>query len=69
SALHLEACRAARPDPRDLADWLITQALGDANDLFDVDPLDYTDVLGPRGTALLRDEALRAWRANRTGWA
>ncbi|MEU3398158.1 SWIM zinc finger family protein [Streptomyces filamentosus] len=66
---HHEACRAARPDPEELAHWLVTHALDEAADLTDFDPLDYGDVLGERGTAALRRYAAEAWQANRTGWA
>ncbi|UUY50373.1 SWIM zinc finger family protein [Streptomyces yangpuensis] len=66
---HHEACRAAGPDPEELAHWLVTHALDDAADLTDIDPLDYEDLLGERGMAALRRHAVEAWQANRTGWA
>ncbi|OIJ96058.1 hypothetical protein BIV25_18770 [Streptomyces sp. MUSC 14] len=67
---HLEACRAARPDPEELARWLAGHALGDLDDgLSDIDPLDYEDVLGEAGMAVLRTTAVEAWRDNRRGWA
>lgn len=67
---HLDACRAARPDPGELARWLVGHALGDVDDgLTDLDPLDYEDVLGAEGMAVLRETAVEAWRRNRTGWA
>ncbi|MFF6776051.1 SWIM zinc finger domain-containing protein [Streptomyces sp. NPDC012637] len=66
---HHEACRAARPDPEELAQWLVAHALDEAADLTDVDPLDYEDLLGERGMAALRRYAVDAWQANRTGWA
>ncbi|MEU7021607.1 DUF6880 family protein [Streptomyces sp. NPDC046203] len=66
---HHEACRAARPDPEELAHWLAAHAVADASDLTDLDPLDYTDLLGDRGMAALRRYAVEAWQANRTGWA
>ncbi|GGR85066.1 MULTISPECIES: SWIM zinc finger family protein [Streptomyces] len=66
---HHEACREARPDPEELAHWLVTHALDEAADLTDIDPLDYEDLLGERGTAALRRRAAEAWQANRTGWA
>ncbi|OKH96498.1 SWIM zinc finger family protein [Streptomyces uncialis] len=66
---HHDACRAARPDPDELAHWLVTHALDDAADLTDIDPLDYEDLLGERGMAALRRYATEAWKANRTGWA
>ncbi|MFD9334238.1 SWIM zinc finger domain-containing protein [Streptomyces sp. NPDC060028] len=66
---HHDACRAAHPDPEDLAHWLVTHALDDAADLTDIDPLDYEDLLGERGMIALRQFAVEAWKANRTGWA
>ncbi|MFF4790755.1 SWIM zinc finger domain-containing protein [Streptomyces sp. NPDC001276] len=67
---HLDACGAARPDPEELARWLVGHALGDIDDgLTDIDPLDYEDVLGEEGMAVLRKSAVEAWRGNRTGWA
>ncbi|MGP3923747.1 SWIM zinc finger family protein [Streptomyces sp. 8N616] len=66
---HREACCAARPDPEELARWLVGHVLGDADDLTDIDPLDYEDVLGERGMTALRKLAVEAWRGNRTGWA
>ncbi|MBV2353251.1 hypothetical protein KUM39_02550 [Streptomyces sp. J2-1] len=65
---HHEACRAARPDPDELARWLVTHALRDEAELTGLDPLDYTDVLGDRGTTALRERAIEAWKANRGGW-
>ncbi|GGT81043.1 SWIM zinc finger family protein [Streptomyces lateritius] len=66
---HGDACRAAHPDPEELAHWLVTYALDDAVDLTDIDPLDYEDLLGEQGMAALRRYAVDAWQANRTGWA
>lgn len=66
---HVDACRAARPDPEELACWLVEHVLGDLDDLTGIDPLDYEDVLGARGMATLRRLAAEAWRGNRTGWA
>ncbi|MFF7145998.1 SWIM zinc finger domain-containing protein [Streptomyces nodosus] len=67
---HLDACRAARPDPEELARWLVGHALSDIDDgLTDIDPLDYEDVLGEEGMAVLRKSAVEAWQGNRRGWA
>ncbi|WP_438493175.1 SWIM zinc finger family protein [Streptomyces asiaticus] len=67
---HLEACRAARPDPGELARWLVGHALGDVDDgLTNIDPLDYEEILGDEGMAVLRKSAVEAWRGNRRGWA
>ncbi|WP_432011642.1 SWIM zinc finger family protein [Streptomyces cucumeris] len=68
--VHLEACRAARPDLEELARWLVGHALGDADDgLTDIDPLDYEEILGEDGMAVLWKLAVEAWRGNRGGWA
>ncbi|MFI0962619.1 SWIM zinc finger domain-containing protein [Streptomyces sp. NPDC021080] len=67
---HLEACRAAPPDPEELARRLVGHVLGDVDDgLTDIDPIDYEDALGEEGTAALRQSAVEAWRGNRRGWA
>ncbi|MFI6495037.1 SWIM zinc finger domain-containing protein [Streptomyces sp. NPDC050564] len=66
---HLDACRAARPEPEELARWLVGHVLGDFDSITDIDPLDYEDVLGERGMTVLRELATDAWRGNRTGWA
>ncbi|WNZ08702.1 DUF6880 family protein [Streptomyces sp. 11x1] len=67
---HLDACRAARPAPEELAHWLVGHVLGDLDDgLTDIDPLDYENVLGEEGMGVLRKLAAEAWRGNRRGWA
>ncbi|MEU0742686.1 SWIM zinc finger family protein [Streptomyces sp. NPDC006134] len=66
---HHAACRAARPDPEELAHWLADHMLGEADGLTGIDPLDYRDMLGERGMAALREHAVEAWQGNRTGWA
>ncbi|MFD4142859.1 SWIM zinc finger domain-containing protein [Streptomyces sp. NPDC058572] len=67
---HLDACRAAHPDPGELARWLAGHALGDIDGgLTDIDPLDYEDVLDEEGMAVLRKLAVEAWQGNRRGWA
>ncbi|MER6105172.1 hypothetical protein ABT115_23360 [Streptomyces sp. NPDC001832] len=67
--VHVAACRAARPDPDETARWLVGHVLSDLDDLTDIDPLDYEDVLGEQGMTTVRELALEAWRGNRTGWA
>ncbi|MPY47560.1 SWIM zinc finger family protein [Streptomyces acidicola] len=70
AAAHLDACREAHPDPEELARWLVGHALGDMDDgLTDLDPLDYEDILGEEGMAVLRRLAVEAWQGNRRGWA
>jgi uncharacterized Zn finger protein len=66
---HHAACREVRPDPEQLAHWLVAHALDDAADLTGIDPLDYEDLLGDQGMTALRRHAVEAWQANRTGWA
>ncbi|MFE1307819.1 SWIM zinc finger domain-containing protein [Streptomyces sp. NPDC058755] len=66
---HLEACGAARTDPQRLAEWLVGQVLGDSNDVTDLDPLDYAEVLGPSGLARVRQLAAEALRRRPSGWA
>ncbi|MFG2226339.1 SWIM zinc finger domain-containing protein [Streptomyces sp. NPDC048644] len=66
---HLDACRAARPDPTETARWLVGQVLNDLDDLTGLDPLDYAEVLGEQGMVTVRQLAVEAWHGNRTGWA
>jgi uncharacterized Zn finger protein len=66
---HLEACGVARPDPARLADWLVGAVLDGSNDVTDLDPLDYADVLGPSGLARIRQLATEALRRRPSGWA
>ncbi|MEU6217013.1 hypothetical protein ABZ845_05740 [Streptomyces sp. NPDC047022] len=67
---HLDACRAARPDPDELARWLVGHVLGDTyGGLTDIDPLDYEDALGEEGMAVMRKSTVKAWQGNRRGWA
>ncbi|SCF59777.1 hypothetical protein [Streptomyces sp. Ncost-T10-10d] len=66
---HLDACRTARPDPDETGQWLVRHVLNDLNDLTDIDPLEYADVLGEQGMVTVRQLAVEAWRGNRTGWA
>ncbi|MFD4589064.1 hypothetical protein [Streptomyces sp. NPDC058434] len=69
AAAHLDACRAAGPDPQQLAEWLVGHVLGDGNDVTEVDPLDYADVLGPCGLDRMRRLAAEAHRRSPSGWA
>ncbi|MFJ8542063.1 SWIM zinc finger domain-containing protein [Streptomyces sp. NPDC093586] len=65
---HLEACRVARPDPERLAEWLARMVLDDSNDVTDLDPLDYADVLGQSGLARMRQTAAEALRRRPSDW-
>ncbi|MEU3776091.1 SWIM zinc finger family protein [Streptomyces sp. NPDC032472] len=65
---HLAACRAARPDPSQTAEWLVHHLLDDLNDATDIDLFDYLDVLGEPGLARARDIVVAAWRAKPKGW-
>ncbi|MER6434422.1 hypothetical protein ABT272_43355 [Streptomyces sp900105245] len=65
---HMEACGVARPDPDRLADWLVGTVLDDSNNVADLDPFDYADVLGPRGLARMRQLTGEALRRGQPGW-
>ncbi|MEV7556108.1 SWIM zinc finger family protein [Streptomyces sp. NPDC089795] len=47
---HLDACRAARLDPVQTADWLVDHLLGDVNDATGIALSDYEEVLGEAET-------------------
>ncbi|MFJ1563513.1 SWIM zinc finger domain-containing protein [Streptomyces erythrochromogenes] len=66
---HLEACRTARPDSAETAEWLVSWLLDEMNDAADIDLFDYREVLGDRGLARARALVVAAWRANPKGWA
>ncbi|ORT60546.1 hypothetical protein BKD26_09305 [Streptomyces sp. CB03238] len=66
---HLGACGVACPDPARLAEWLVGTVLDDSNDVTDLDPLDYAEVLGPSGLARMRQLAAEALRRRPSGWA
>ncbi|MFB0628979.1 SWIM zinc finger domain-containing protein [Streptomyces sp. AB3(2024)] len=66
---HLEACRTARPDPVETAEWLVRYLLDELNDATDIDLFDYREVLGDPGLARARALVVAAWRANPKGWA
>lgn len=60
--IHLAACDAGSPDPVELAERLVTRAVGSDYELFlDVLP-DYEDVLGSAGLARYRELVEQAWR-------
>ncbi|MFI8436842.1 SWIM zinc finger domain-containing protein [Streptomyces sp. NPDC079020] len=67
--VHLDACRAARPDPALTADWLVDHLLSDLNDVTDIALSDYEDVLGAVGLARAHERVVPAWRAHPKGWA
>ncbi|MFD0265438.1 SWIM zinc finger domain-containing protein [Streptomyces sp. NPDC127106] len=66
---HLEACRTARPDPVETAEWLVPYLLDEVNDAADIDLFDYRKVLGGPGLARARALVIAARRANPKGWA
>ncbi|MFE3581201.1 SWIM zinc finger family protein [Streptomyces vinaceus] len=66
---HLEACRAARPDAAETAEWLVRFLLDEVNEAADIDLFDYREVLGDPGLARARALVVAAWRANPKGWA
>lgn len=59
--IHLAACRAARPDPEELAARLFAWELGDEWDVFHGAPETYADVLGVAGLAAYRRLAEAEW--------
>jgi hypothetical protein len=60
AALHLEACRAARPDAESLGAALFELQMLDDWDFFDFE--DYAPLLGEKGVARYRALAEKAWR-------
>ncbi|MBB6348799.1 SWIM zinc finger family protein [Nonomuraea muscovyensis] len=61
--VHLDACRAGRPDPEALADRLVDTALASEYEVFlDAMP-DYAEVLGEAGMARYRQRVEAAWQA------
>ncbi|MEU8777262.1 SWIM zinc finger family protein [Streptomyces sp. NPDC048606] len=65
---HLEACRTARPDRVETAEWLVRYLLDETNEATDIDLFDYREVLGDPGLARARTLVVAAWRANPKGW-
>jgi uncharacterized Zn finger protein len=59
--LHLEACRAAKPDPDALARRLFDWEMKSNWDIFHQAALTYADVLGPTGLAAYRKLAEALW--------
>lgn len=62
-AIHLEACRAARPEPVELAERLFRWELDGAWDVFRGATETYADVLGESGLATYRRLAEAKWAA------
>ncbi len=58
---HLEACRAAGPDPVKLASRLLNYELEGGLGVFNNAAKTYADVLGPRGLAAWRNALTREW--------
>jgi hypothetical protein len=63
SEIHLEACRAAGPDPAELAGELFAREVNDDFDTFNGAAARYADVLGEVGLAEYRRLATEAWEA------
>jgi uncharacterized Zn finger protein len=59
--LHLAACKAAPPDPENLAQRLFDSEMADEWDTFSGSAALYADVLGQRGLALYRRLAEAEW--------
>lgn len=66
---HLGACRAASPDPKEIAEWLVGHLLGGLSHLPEIDLEDYRSILGETGLARVRELAQEAWRRRPSGWA
>lgn len=64
---HREACQVTGADPVETATWLAGHLLGPAP-LPDVDPEDYTDLLGESGRTRYRELITEAWHRNPSGW-
>jgi uncharacterized Zn finger protein len=67
SEIHLEAARAARPEPVGLARHLFKREMEDDFDIFSGAVTDYADVLGEQGLAEYRRLATAAWEDLTTG--
>jgi len=66
-AVHLRACQAAPPEPVSLGDYLAGLLLDDGCELHpDLD--DYAELLGERGTAVVRARIVAAYAANPASW-
>jgi uncharacterized Zn finger protein len=66
-AVHLRACQAAPPEPVSLGDYLAGLLLDDGCELHpDLD--DYAELLGERGTAVVRERIVAAYAANPASW-
>ena len=59
--LHLRACAAARPDPRELAGRLFRREMTGDYDVFAGAAQTYAEILGPAGLAAYRELAEQAW--------
>ncbi|MFK8850803.1 SWIM zinc finger domain-containing protein [Streptomyces sp. Ac-502] len=66
--VHLDACRAASPDPTETAQWLVVHLLGDLAHATGVALRDYRHVLGPEGLAVTRELTTEAHQRNPSGW-
>ncbi|HEX5543201.1 MAG TPA: hypothetical protein VFX60_16860 [Micromonospora sp.] len=67
AAVHARACLAARPDPRELADYLAGKLLA-SDDVVEFDLADYTEALGADGLGRVRERISDAWAKNPSGW-
>lgn len=61
-AVHLRACRTARPAPEPTARWLVGHLLGPIADVTPADPVGYRDILGPAGVAQALGLATEVWQ-------
>lgn len=65
--VHLRACEAAPPDPASLANYLADLLLGDEYGL-GPDLGDYAELLGDRGSAIVRERAAAAYARDPKDW-
>lgn len=61
AALHLAACKKAKPDGEKLAEWLFQREMSDGYGSFRGSVTEYAPVLGKRGLARYRALAEEAW--------
>lgn len=61
AGLHLAACKKAKPDGEELAEWLFRRKMDDGYDCFYDSVAEYAPILGKRGLARYRTLVEEAW--------
>ena len=64
---HLRACQSAPPDPLELSQYLVDLLLGDQYG-FEFDLVDYRELLGDEGHAMIRRRIAEAYARNPDNW-